>query len=121
MNLSIDKLKARELDEVYTTSRRRHELSIIDNYKAWYLHPPRKKWDPEEFKRRSYEISTMDEIRNLVILNPDMELDEIIGTVLDDLSTSYESFETPTEVFEILSVFFETCEAFLDWKNRFES
>lgn len=76
----------------------------LQAYKDNFLPEPKKNWDPEEFKKRSYERACIDELTLLARLNPEIPFCDICDSFIDEIEESYWSVNTPVDVFEIVSV-----------------
>lgn len=94
-------------------------ISKVREYIDNYLPKPYIKWDPDEFKKRSYEISIMEQLESVLLVNPDMEFWEILDEFIEELRRPYESYDTPPEVFEIVSCGLGVIDAFIFWLECF--
>lgn len=100
---------------LFESCETRYIVDKLEQYRDLYLPEPRKNWDLDEYKKRVYERTVIDELIMLVRLNPDMDISEVIDEFANDLEPVYNDFKTPDEVFEILQIFMETLEAISEW------
>lgn len=83
-------------------------MRLLGTYRERVYPEPKKSWDPDEFNQRCYERACIDYLITLIRLNPDMTFNEVCEECLCELEIPYESNETPPEVFEVVSAFYNT-------------
>lgn len=83
-------------------------IQMLMKYEERCYSEPKRSWDPDEFRKRCYERSAIEQLALLVRLNQDMTFNEICEEFLHELEIPYESYETPTEVFEVITAVYET-------------
>lgn len=90
-------------------------VNYLTRYEARCLPEPKRSWEDDEFMKRVYERSCIEQLTLLVRLNPNMSFESICDEVVDELTPSYESLDTPPEVFELVSVWYEMVLVLRDW------
>lgn len=83
-------------------------VNQIMKYKESHYPEPKRSWDPEEFKKRCYERSAIDQLGWLLKLNQDMSCYEILDEFMSEIEIPYESVDTPADVYEIISAVYDT-------------
>lgn len=117
MNCSFDSLGLSDLHNVilFESCVTTDIVNQLEQYKELYLPEPQQNWDEDEYKKRVYERTVVDELELLARLNPEMDIFEIIFEFIDELTPAYNDLDTPEEVFEIVGTFIETMWAIVDW------
>ena len=117
MNINFESLGLSKVRDVflYESCATKSFVDELERYKDLYLPEPQKNWDLDEYKKRVYERTAVEEIEFLLRLNPDLDILGVIQEFRKDLEPSYNDFYTPDKVFEIISVFMETMDAIEEW------
>ena len=105
MRHTCAEMSLEEMRDFLTYSPNKEFIDILEAYKQDFLPEPEKDWDLDEFKRRVYERTAIDELEALVRFNPDMDLIWIIWEFMDELMPSYCDQDTPDDVFEVVASF----------------
>ena len=117
MKISFGLLGLTDLKNVilYESSATRFFVEKLEQYKDLYFPEPKLNWDIDEYKKRVYERTVIEELEFLLRINPDLDIIDAAIEFMGDLEPAYNDFDTPDEVFEILSVFIETLQDIVDW------
>lgn len=117
MNISLNSLNISKCRDImlYESCVTAHYIKLLEEYKKLYLPEPKRNWDFDDYNRRVYELSCVDQVEMLIRLNPEMDPQDILCEFAAELEPAYNDFDTPDEVFEILGAFINTLEALSGW------